>query len=156
MKLKDIRKQKGLSQEEASVIIGVTRRTYAKYENDENKQSNIKYKAMCQVLSEYGFIDEETGILTVELIKEACVRVFSNYKVDYCYLFGSYAKGKATPTSDVDLFVSTKETGLRFFGLVEDLRIELKKKVDLLNQEQIKNNFELTNEIFSSGVKIYG
>ena len=53
-------------------------------------------------------------------------------------------------------FISTTVTGLEYFGLVEELRTELKKKVDLLNQNQIKDNFELTNEILTDGVKIYG
>ena len=36
-----------------------------------------------------------------------CSSVFGNYSIDYCYLFGSYAKGKATEVSDVDLLIST-------------------------------------------------
>lgn len=71
-------------------------------------------------------------------------------------MFGSYAKGKATPKSDVDLLIYTNETGLKFFGLVEDLRNSLKKQVDVLDQKQIANNFELTNEILKDGIKIYG
>ena len=80
----------------------------------------------------YGYIDEENGILTVDKIKEICVSVLSDYPVEYCYLFGSYAKGKATPTSDVDLLVYTTVSGLEFYGLVEELREKLKKKVDAL------------------------
>ncbi len=82
--------------------------------------------------------------------------MFSNYDIEYCYLFGSYAKGKASNISDVDLFVSTSVTGLRYFGLVEQLRERLKKKVDLLNFNQIKDNTEVLNEILKDGIKIYG
>ena len=82
--------------------------------------------------------------------------MFSNYDIEYCYLFGSYAKGKASDISDVDLFVSTSVTGLRYFGLVEQLRERLKKKVDLLNINQIKDNAEVLNEILKDGIKIYG
>jgi predicted nucleotidyltransferase len=71
-------------------------------------------------------------------------------------LFGSYAKGKATPTSDVDLLVYTTVSGLEFYGLVEELREKLKKKVDVLDQKQIADNFELTNEILKDGIKLYG
>jgi predicted nucleotidyltransferase len=76
--------------------------------------------------------------------------------VEYCYLFGSYAKGTASEKSDVDLLVHTKLTGMSFFGLVEELREGLKKKVDVLDQKQIVNNFELVNEILKDGIKIYG
>ena len=71
-------------------------------------------------------------------------------------LFGSYAKGKETPTSDVDLLISVKVKGLKFYGLVEELRIALRKKVDVLDMNQLKDNLELTEEILKDGVKIYG
>ena len=78
------------------------------------------------------------------------------YNVNFCYLFGSYSKGKAKPTSDVDLLISTDATGLKFYGLVEDIRTALHKKVDVLDINQLKDNFELTQEILKDGVKIYG
>ena len=57
---------------------------------------------------------------------------------------------------DVDLLISTEITGIRFFELVEVLREKLKKKVDVLNQLQIKDNYGLVNEILKDGIKIYG
>ena len=39
--------------------------------------------------------------------------------------------------------------------LVESIREGLKKKVDVLNYEQLNNNPELINEILKDGVKIY-
>ena len=74
----------------------------------------------------------------------------------YAYLFGSYAKGRATGVSDVDILVSTSVTGIEFFGLVEELRTELHKKVDVLDKNQLKENLELTEEILKNGIKIYG
>ena len=76
--------------------------------------------------------------------------------VEYCYLFGSYAKGKATPLSDVDLLISSGITGLKFFGMVEELRERLGKKVDVIEKKQLENNFELAQEILKDGVRIYG
>ena len=116
----------------------------------------MKYIFMVKKLEEYGYIDEEHGILTIQKIKEICIEIFSNYDIEYCYLFGSYAKGKATQTSDVDLLVSTSISGIKFFDLVESLREALKKKVDVLNQEQLNNNPDLVKEILKDGVKIYG
>lgn len=59
-------------------------------------------------------------------------RNFKKYPVDYCCLFGSYAGGKATERSDVDLFIFTELTGLKYFGLIEELRENLRKRVDLV------------------------
>lgn len=71
-------------------------------------------------------------------------------------MFGSYAKGKAKPDSDVDLLISSNIKGLQFFALVEDLRNALHKKVDALDIKQLNNNPDLTNEILKDGIKIYG
>lgn len=156
MTLKELRKSKGLTQKQASNYVGVPERTYFNFENDPLKQTSVKYKYIFEMLFKYGYIDEETGILTIDKIRTICTNVFKKYKVVYCYLFGSYAKGKATEKSDVDLFVYTDETGLNFYGLVEDLRTSLNKKVDVINQKQIENNFALTSEILKDGIKIYG
>ncbi|MCD8200969.1 MAG: nucleotidyltransferase domain-containing protein [Clostridia bacterium] len=70
-------------------------------------------------------------------------------------LFGSYVKGRAKERSDVDLFLYTEFTGIRFFGLVEDIREALHKKMDVLDQHQMKDNYVLINEILKDGVRIY-
>ena len=101
-------------------------------------------------------MDETHGILTVDEIKNICSSIFENYNIDYCYLFGSYAKGKATEVSDVDLLISTPISGMRFYDLVETIREALQKKVDVLNREQLNENLELINEILKDGIKIYG
>ena len=156
MTLRELRKSKGITQREAADYVGVPLRTYCNYENDPQKQIGIKYKYMLESLRSYGYVDEENGVLTIEKIKELSISILSKYPVEYCYLFGSYAKGKATEKSDVDLLVCTSITGIEFFGLVEELREKLKKKVDVLDQKQIECNFELTNEILKDGIKIYG
>lgn len=156
MTLRELRKNKGITQQEAANFLGVPLRTYSNYENDIKKQTSIKYIYMVEKLYTYGYVDEENGILTLDEIKKVCVEVFSKYSVEYCYLFGSYAKGKAKATSDVDLLVCTNLSGLKFYGLVEELREALKKKVDVLDQKQLIDNFELTNEILKDGIKIYG
>lgn len=156
MTLRELRKNKGITQKEAAEFLGVPLRTYSNYENDFKKQTSIKYKYMVENLYTYGYVDEENGVLTLEEIKKTCASILSKYPVEYCYLFGSYAKGKAKPSSDVDLLIYTTLSGLKFYGLVEELREQLKKKVDVLDQKQIMDNFELTNEILKDGIKIYG
>ena len=156
MTLKELRKQKKLTQAECSKYLGMPLRTYQNYETDIAKVSSMKYSFMMQKLQEYGYIDETHGLLTVDQIKEICTDIFADYAVEYCYLFGSYAKGKATDTSDIDLLVSTTTTGMRFYDLVESLRESLRKQVDILNYEQLKDNPDLVNEILKDGIKIYG
>lgn len=156
MTLKELRKDKGLTQAEAATYLEIPLRTYVNYENDSAKQSTIKYKYMIEKLGAYGYIDENNGVLSVEQIQKMCTSVFEKYSIEYCYLFGSYAKGKATSTSDVDLLVATEITGMEFFELIEELRETLRKKVDVLDQRQMKENFALVCEILKDGIKIYG
>ncbi|MBE6768221.1 MAG: helix-turn-helix domain-containing protein [Ruminococcaceae bacterium] len=156
MTLRELRKSKGITQKEAARFVEVPLRTYSNYENDCQKQSTVKYRYMLEKLRTYGYVDEEHGVLTLQEIQTICARIFSNYPVEYGYLFGSYAKGKATPASDIDLLIGTSLSGLKFYGLVEELRESLKKKVDVLDQRQLEKNFALTQEILKDGVKIYG
>lgn len=153
--IKELRNQNDLTQAEVSDITGIPLRTYKNYENDPAKRGSIKYQYIIQKLKEYGFIDESHGILKHDDIVSTVKEVFQDYDVDYCYLFGSYAKGEATATSDVDLLISTPISGLKFYGLTDRLREVLKKNIDLLDLNQLNNNQELLDEILKYGEKIY-
>ena len=156
MTLKELRKQKGLTQIECAKYLGIPLRTIQNYETDTTKTTTLKYLYMMQKLEEYGFVDENHGILNIKQITDICNDVFSEFEVEYCYLFGSYAKHKATENSDVDLLISTSVSGFKFYDLVETIREKLRKKVDVLNLQQLNDNPELINEILKDGVKIYG
>ena len=154
--LKELRIEKKMTQQEVADLVRISLRSYKSYENDEEKRDTIKYNYIVEQLSKINYIDEETGILELEDIVRKCTEVFERYEVSFCYLFGSYAKGKATQTSDVDLLISANVKGLKFYGLVEEIRTALHKKVDVLDMNQLKENIELTEEIFKDGIKIYG
>ena len=154
--LKSIRLDKELTQQQAAGIVGVSLRSYKSYENDLDKRGNLKYNYIYEKLSQINPIDEEHGIVDLEYIKRKCSKVFDKYKINFCYLFGSYAKGKAKDDSDIDLLISTEIKGLKFFGLVEEIRNSLQKKVDVIEVAGLKDNVELLEEILKDGIKIYG
>ncbi|HOO43871.1 MAG TPA: nucleotidyltransferase domain-containing protein [Bacillota bacterium] len=156
MNIKELRKSKKLTQKEASEFVNIPLRTYKNYENDNHKAHSIKYDYIMEKLTRYGYIDEDHGVLNIDDIQNTCKTLFDKYDIDYCYLFGSYAKGNAHEKSDVDLLVSTSITGMNFFGLVEELRVQLKKRVELLTIDQLYSNSALVNEILKDGIKIYG
>lgn len=158
MTLKELRTEYKISQLEAAHILGIPERTYRRYEKDNSYGSDIKRKAFIEILNDRYEITEEKGLLTIDQIKEKVNKLFDEeYKgqIDFCYLFGSYAKGLANEKSDVDLYVSSSLTGLRFVGLIENLRQTLHKKIDLIRSSELKNNIELVNEIMKYGIKIY-
>lgn len=153
--LKQAREKLNMTQIEAANHFEISRRSYQEYENNNAYRDSIKYKFMLADFRNQ-IENESNRILSVEEIQSGCENVFSRYDVEYCYLFGSYAKAKAKEDSDIDLLISTSITGLKFFSLVEELRQNLKKKVDVLNVNQLENNLELLNEILKDGIKIYG
>ena len=154
MNIRDLRNELNMSQEELAKLIGVSSRTIRRYENGQVDKYKEEY--IINTLKALIRVDEEHGILKYDDIVEVVHTVSSKYNVEYVYIFGSYAKGTARPNSDVDLLINTKEKGLSYFGLVEDLRNVLKKKVDLINVTELEDNNELLLEILKDGVKIYG
>ena len=154
--IKTLRTEKRLTQAQAADLLGISLRSYKSYENEKEKEGTIKYNYIFDKLSTINPIDENHGILDISFIKDKCVEVFKEYPVRYCVLFGSYAKGKAGETSDIDLLISSDVKGLKFFGMVERLRSTLHKRIDALNIEQLKDNMELTEEILKDGIRIYG
>ena len=154
--LKETRIEKNITQKVVAERIGISLRSYITYENDSSKENTAKYRFLLHEVSEMDPLDEEHGILTLEDIEFGVTKVLSDYPVEFCYLFGSYAKGKATETSDVDLLIRTTVTGLRFYELAEKLRQTLHKEIDLLDIRQLLNNEELLAEVLKDGVRIYG
>lgn len=154
--LKTLRQKSGITQNEAAKLFNVSLRSYKDYENDSSKQGSMKYMFMFNEMADKTKVDEEHGILKLQEIREKCEKVFKEYEVKSCYLFGSYAKNKATERSDIDLLIISDIRGLKYFGMIEKLRNELNKKLDVLDIDQLANNPELLQDILTEGIKIYG
>lgn len=76
-------------------------------------------------------------ILSQEHIKNTVGEYFKDKPVNKVYLFGSYARGDANESSDVDLIVEIDDTSKRltlfdFLGLQIGIENSLNKKVDLV------------------------
>lgn len=71
------------------------------------------------------------------------------------YLFGSYAKGEENETSNVDIFVLVREDNFNLDEMVEILRENLKKKINLFDILNLKNNIDLVQDVLRDGIKIY-
>ena len=72
MMLRELRISKGITQKAAAEFVGIPLRTYSDYENRSEKCGSIKYKYIMEKLNEFGFVDEENGLLSIEDIKRAC------------------------------------------------------------------------------------
>lgn len=96
-----------------------------------------------------------TEIYTIEQLKTILIPVFRLYGVKSAVLFGSYGKGVASANSDIDLLVDSRLRGLRFVGLMEDVRNILDKDVDLLDISHVEENSKVQDEIRKTGVLLY-
>ena len=96
-------------------------------------------------------------VYTTNEIREKLFPVFSAVPVDKAILFGSYAKGKPTISSDVDILIESngKIRGIDFFGVLEDIVEALKIPVDLIEASQIIDGGRIQREIAETGVVIY-
>ena len=94
-------------------------------------------------------------IYTIDDIQAALQPVFSGYNVKKAILFGSYVKGTANEKSDVDLLLDSGLRGLRFVGLIEDIRTALDKEVDVFDVTHITPHSLISTEIKKDGVTIY-
>ena len=152
MELKELRKQMGLTQPEAAVILNIPFRTYCRYEDMKQRENTFKYNQMVALLSKHA----EEMVLKLETIKATVANVLSEHDVNTCYLFGSYAKGKATGASDIDLMIVSNVEGIELYQIIDELENKFKKKVDLIRLETAIQNVKLMNEILKDGIKIYG
>ena len=93
---------------------------------------------------------------TISEIKNIVTPIAVRHGVARVYLFGSYARGDATPKSDVDLRIDEgKICGLfELAGFHVDLEETLKIKVDVMMTDGLSENFR--RRIDGEEVLIYG
>ena len=96
-------------------------------------------------------------ILTTDEIKEKCFGIFDKTGyVQRAYLFGSYARNEATEKSNVDIvIVLSHYVGGEYFCLYGELQDAFNKNVDVLTEDEVKNNSSLARQIDKDKVLIY-
>lgn len=81
-------------------------------------------------------------VYQIQEIRERISPVAQKYSLPAVYLFGSYARGEATPSSDVDLLIdrgNSKVRGMFEMGaLYEELCHALEKEIDLVTMQTLE------------------
>ncbi len=78
--------------------------------------------------------------MSTEKMQQTLADYFKTQPVLKAWLFGSFARGEATPLSDVDIIVlldRSKPVGLKFFGMWNDLEKLLDRSVDLVEEGEL-------------------
>lgn len=89
-------------------------------------------------------------IYTIEEISRRIIPVAEKYQLPSVYLFGSYARGTATETSDIDLIVDTSGTSLKGLfalgALYHDLELALEKKIDVITVQSLQQQAQMPSD----------
>ena len=96
-------------------------------------------------------------IYTKEEIKEKLEPIFEAAPIEKAILFGSYAKGLQTPSSDVDIIIDSngKLLNIYFYGVLEDITQCLDKRIDLIEISQIRKDSPIYHIVRQEGVVLY-
>ena len=93
---------------------------------------------------------------TVQSIKERITPICKHYGVKNIFLFGSYSRGDANESSDVDLRIDLAEnmTGFTVAAFYAEIEDALDCKIDIMTTRQLPHNF--LAHIKNEEIKIYG
>ncbi len=94
-------------------------------------------------------------VYTIDQLKERLIPVFIDNSIKKAVLFGSYGKGNASKESNIDLLVDSGLKGLRFVGLIEDIRRAVDKDVDVFDITHVEKDSKIDLEIKETGVLMY-
>lgn len=158
--LKNIRKNLRYSQKDFAALIGIPLNTLQNWEQNVRTPSQWVMNLMMDrilrdTIENNVKISETKGILSFFSIQKIVSTIASQYQVKKVILFGSYAKGLAKSTSDIDLYMVSNLSGLAYFEFAEKLRLALKKKIDLLSQLTLSSDSPTYLEIEDTGLTIY-
>jgi predicted nucleotidyltransferase/DNA-binding transcriptional regulator YiaG len=158
--LKAVRDNLSLTQIEISNLLGIPVNTIRNWEQEIRTPSEwvldlLIDRIFREMNEQQTLVDEETGLLSFLTIKKGVTKIAEKYNIKRIYLFGSYVKGQATPHSDIDLYMEADLYGLEYFEFVEQLRGNLKKKVEVLSNKTIQEQSKIDEEIKKTGVLIY-
>jgi predicted nucleotidyltransferase/DNA-binding XRE family transcriptional regulator len=151
--IKRLREIFDLTQLQLASLLGIPLKSIQNWEQGQR----IPSPWVIDLIYDRALINKQNKVLTYLEIKKAVKEVASKHDIKRVYLFGSYAKGLATPNSDIDLYIESNIYGLDYFGLSEEFRIALKDhKVDMLSPKTVIKNSPIELEIKQSGILIYG
>ena len=105
-------------------------------------------------------------VYTIEQLKEIITPIALKYRLPAVYVFGSYARGEATETSDLDFLIDRTDSTIRSLldmgALYCDLNECFKKDVDIitvdaLDQPDVKRRTpDFKKYLYEERVAIYG
>ena len=156
------------------------KRASAKYDKANTKSVLLKFNTTndADILTMLDEVDNRQGyikglirndikgsedVLSVDSIRRLIQPVVKRFGISRVFLFGSYARGEATPRSDIDLIIEdcSFEGVFDYIKLKEALSKALGKSVDVVERRAVEENTSrsgrrLRSHIERDQVLIYG
>ena len=93
----------------------------------------------------------------IKLLSEYKILLSRHFSLDQMFLYGSYASGKASEESDIDVVIILKEFNGNYFSVVPQiwkLRKEIDTRIEPHVFEKGKDKSGFLNEIIKTGIII--
>ena len=96
-------------------------------------------------------------MIDLQSIKTQLEPLFIKHGVVRAIVFGSYSKGTATESSDIDIVIDSNGFlgGINFFIAQAEMAQALPIESDIFEMREIKEGSKMQSEILRSGVIIY-
>lgn len=96
------------------------------------------------------------SVLSMDEITNIVRLLLQKYSAEYALLFGSYARGDATPDSDIDIIIigGDKFIPRNIFALAEDLRELSGRNADVFEIREVNNGTPLYETVMKEGIRI--
>ena len=94
--------------------------------------------------------------LSLNKIKAIVKELLERYHAEYALLVGSYARGDATPDSDIDIIVVGGKNFVprNIFALAEDLREMTGRKADVFEMREVNTGTPFYESVMREGIRI--
>ena len=94
---------------------------------------------------------------SIESLRNKLTPIFSKEPIKRAILFGSYAKGNHTETSDVDIVIDSEGQllGLDFFRVLDEMVNVLNIDIDLFEISEIISGSPMDTIIHNEGITLY-
>lgn len=96
------------------------------------------------------------SVLTLDELRAIVKQLLERYHAEYALLFGSYARGDATPDSDIDIIVVGGERFVprNIFALAEELREMTGRGADVFEMREVNTGTPFYDSVMKECIRI--
>lgn len=134
---------------QSKYIDNYNKQTYKMYQFRVKKEDEALIEYLSSIKNKNSYFvnlinrDIHHNILTIKEIKKIIKPILNKYDIKEIYLFGSYARGEAKESSDIDIYCEKGKvrTFIDLGFLTEELEGALNKKVDIIFEGSKMNEY---------------